>query len=105
MWVTWQEIQALDPTAFASYSRSRNKLLHRWPGVGGEGYVDVINRLRPVIIELERMTDHLLLVTHKAIVRVLLAYFLGSQRDGLAKLDVAKNSVFCLEPVCVPMLF
>ncbi|KAJ6169822.1 bifunctional 6-phosphofructo-2-kinase/fructose-2-6-bisphosphate 2-phosphatase [Penicillium canescens] len=101
--LTFEEIQTLHPTVFDSHSR--NKLLHRWPGVGGEGYVDVINRLRPVIIELERMTDHLLLVTHKAVVRVLLAYFLGLQRHELAKLDVAKNSVFCLEPVCLPMLF
>lgn len=99
--LTLEEIKAYHPTEITS--RGRNKLLYRWPGAGGEGYIDVINRLRPIIIEIERTTHHLLLITHKAIVRVLLAYFLGLQQDDLTALEMPKHSVFCLEPVCVPI--
>ena len=34
--------------------RENDKLRYRYPGVGGESYLDVIERVRPVIIELER---------------------------------------------------
>jgi 6-phosphofructo-2-kinase len=95
--LTYEEIQMLYPDEFAA--RKRSKLLYRWPGAGGESYVDVINRLRSVIVDLEGMTDHLLLITHRAVVRVLLGYFLGLQRDDLADMVVPKDSVFCLEPV------
>jgi 6-phosphofructo-2-kinase len=95
--LTFDEIRSRFPLEFEH--RSSNKLHYRWPGLGGEGYVDVINRLRPIILEVERMRDHLLLVTHRAIVRVLLGYFLGLQRDELAGLEVLKHAVFCFEPV------
>ncbi|KAF2012994.1 bifunctional 6-phosphofructo-2-kinase/fructose-2,6-bisphosphate 2-phosphatase [Aaosphaeria arxii CBS 175.79] len=94
--LTYSQIQTLHPDEYAA--RKANKLLYRWPGTGGEGYIDVINRLRVVILELERVRDHLLLVTHRAVVRVLLAYFWDLRRDELADLEVAKDTVFCLQP-------
>ncbi|RFU33193.1 hypothetical protein B7463_g3135, partial [Scytalidium lignicola] len=94
--LTFNEIAELYPDEFAA--RRRDKLLFRWSGQGGEGYVDVINRLQAVIIELERVRHHLLLVTHRAVVRVLLAYFLDLQRDDLPDMKVPKDHLFCLEP-------
>ncbi|KAF2716432.1 bifunctional 6-phosphofructo-2-kinase/fructose-2,6-bisphosphate 2-phosphatase [Polychaeton citri CBS 116435] len=79
-------------------SRKTDKLHYRYPGPGGEGYLDVINRLRPVIVELERMTDHVLLVGHRSIARVLLAYFRGLKREEVADLDVPLGMLYCLEP-------
>ncbi|POR36841.1 Uncharacterized protein TPAR_02975 [Tolypocladium paradoxum] len=95
--LTFDEIAARYPEEFAS--RSRDKLLYRWPGIGGEGYVDIINRLRSVIVELERTSDNLLLITHRAVVRVLLAYFMDLRKDNLADLSLPKGSVFCFEMV------
>lgn len=81
------------------YNRRRNdKLAYRYPGPGGEGYLDIINRLRPVIVELERMTDHCLLVTHRSIARVLLAYFQGLKREDVADLDCPLGMLYQLEP-------
>lgn len=34
--------------------REDNKLEFRFPGAGGESYQDVITRVRPIIVELER---------------------------------------------------
>jgi 6-phosphofructo-2-kinase len=100
--LTFKEIAEQYPEEFAA--RRRDKLLFRWSGPGGEGYVDVINRLRAVIVELERVTHHILLITHRAVVRVLLAYFLGLQRDDLAEMKVPKDYLFCLEPVSTDFL-
>lgn len=80
--------------------RKQDKLHYRYPGPGGEGYLDVINRLRAVIVEAERMTDHLLLVCHRSVARVLLAYFKGLHRDEVADLDVPLGMLYMLEPVC-----
>ena len=78
--------------------RQQDKLHYRYPGAGGEGYLDVINRLRAVIVEVERMCDHVLLVGHRSIARVLLAYFLGLGREVVAELEVPLGWVYCLEP-------
>ena len=79
--------------------RRRDKLHYRYPGSGGEGYLDIINRLRAVIVEVERMTDHVLLVGHRSVARVLLAYFKGLDRNDVADLDVPLGMLYMLEPV------
>lgn len=83
--------------------RKQDKLHYRYPGAGGEGYLDVINRLRAVIVEAERMTDHLLFVGHRSVARVLLAYFKGLKREDVADLDVPLGMLYMLEPVSLPI--
>lgn len=85
--------------------RRQDKLHYRYPGPGGEGYLDIINRLRAVIVEVERMTDHVLLVGHRSVARVLLAYFKGLSREEVADLDVPLGMVYMLEPVGLPCPF
>ncbi|KAF2128738.1 bifunctional 6-phosphofructo-2-kinase/fructose-2,6-bisphosphate 2-phosphatase [Dothidotthia symphoricarpi CBS 119687] len=94
--LTYNEIQ----TKYAEeyLRRRRDKLSYRYPGPGGEGYLDVINRIRPVIVELERMTDHCLLITHRSVARVLLAYFQGLNREDVADLDCPLGMLYQLEP-------
>lgn len=45
------------------------------------------------------MTDHVLLVGHRSITRVLLAYFQGLKREDISDLDVPLGVVYMLEPV------
>lgn len=86
--------------------RKRDKLHYRYPGAGGEGYLDIINRLRAVIVEVERMTDHVLLVGHRSVARVLIAYFKGLKREDVADLDVPLGILYMLEPVSnLPLKF
>ncbi|KAI9718829.1 MAG: hypothetical protein M1828_006518 [Chrysothrix sp. TS-e1954] len=93
--MTYAEIMDRYPE---EYKRRRaDKLHYRYPG-GGEGYLDVLNRVRPVIVELERMTDHVLLLTHRSVARILLAYFMGLTRDKVTDLDVPLGMLYCLEP-------
>lgn len=94
--MTYDEIREQYPEEYSH--RKKNKLFYRYPGPGGEGYLDIINRLRTVIVEVERMTDHVLLVTHRSVARVLLAYFRGLKRDQVADLDVPLGMLYMLEP-------
>ncbi|PSN67868.1 bifunctional 6-phosphofructo-2-kinase/fructose-2,6-bisphosphate 2-phosphatase [Corynespora cassiicola Philippines] len=94
--LTYDEIRSKFGEEFQR--RKLDKLSYRYPGPGGEGYLDVINRVRPVIVELERMTDHCLLITHRSVARVLLAYFQGLNREDVADLDAPLGMLYQLEP-------
>ncbi len=53
---------------------SRPSCYHfRYPS--GESYLDVIQRLEPVIIEIERERECVCVVAHQAILRALYGYF------------------------------
>jgi 6-phosphofructo-2-kinase len=79
--------------------RQKNKLTHRYPGTGGEGYVDLTNRLKSVILEVERLTDHVLIISGLAVTRVLLAYFKALRRDMITDLHVPLGTLYLIEPV------
>lgn len=93
--LTYDDIQRKYPKEFQS--RLKNKLAYRYPGVGGESYLDVLTRLRPLITEIERTTDHLLIVLHRVVLRVLLAYFLNLDKSSIGELDVPLHTLYCLE--------
>ncbi|KAI1156450.1 6-phosphofructo-2-kinase-domain-containing protein [Nemania diffusa] len=93
--LTFDEIATQHPHEYAA--RRRNKLRYRWPGLGGEGYVDLIMRLRPLIVELERTTDSLVLITHRPVVRILISYFLGLERDGLGEFKMPQDTIYCFD--------
>ncbi|KAF2491611.1 bifunctional 6-phosphofructo-2-kinase/fructose-2,6-bisphosphate 2-phosphatase [Lophium mytilinum] len=94
--LTYDEIRSRYEEEFTC--RRKDKMGYRYPGPGGEGYLDVINRLRPVIVELERMTDHCLLVAHRSVARVLLAYFQNLDRKDVADLECPLGMLYQLEP-------
>jgi 6-phosphofructo-2-kinase len=52
-------------------ARMKDKLHFRYPGAGGESYIDVIQRVKPVIVELERQRKSVLVVSHLAVQRCL----------------------------------
>lgn len=61
--------------------RKADKLGFKYPG--GESYMDIIQRLEPVIIEMERQNKPLLIVSHQAVIRCLLSYFLDIKRRNI----------------------
>lgn len=93
--MTYDEIKRTNPKEFEA--RFKNKLGYRYPGVGGESYLDVLVRLRPLINEVERTTDHLVIVSHRVVLRVLLAYFLNLDKSSIVELDVPLHTLYCLE--------
>lgn len=69
--MTYEGIKEMLPDDFAA--RDQNKFAYRYPR--GESYEDLVARLEPVIMELERQAN-VLVVSHQAVLRCLLAYFL-----------------------------
>ena len=78
--------------------RQQDKLHYSYPGVGGEGYLQVISRLRDMVREIERIKDHLVIIGHRSVCRVLLAYFMDLTRDDIADLDMPLGMVYAIEP-------
>lgn len=83
--------------------RQKDKFRFRYPGTAGEGYLDVTNRLKSVILEVESVTDHILLISGLAVTRILLAYFRGLHRDEIVDLHVPLGALHVLEPVRDPL--
>jgi 6-phosphofructo-2-kinase len=95
--MTYEQIKEKYPQEFDL--RVQDKLHYRYPGPGGEGYLDIINRISKVILEVERMTDHVLIIGHRSITRVLLAYFQGLKQEEISGLCVPLGVAYMLEPV------
>ncbi|XP_055311719.1 6-phosphofructo-2-kinase/fructose-2,6-bisphosphatase isoform X2 [Sitodiplosis mosellana] len=77
-------------------SRDMNKFYYRYPR--GESYEDLVARLEPVIMELERQ-GNVLVVSHQAVLRCLLAYFLDKPAEELPYLEVPLHTIIKLTPV------
>uniref|UniRef100_A0AAQ4RJX9 6-phosphofructo-2-kinase/fructose-2,6-biphosphatase 1 n=1 Tax=Gasterosteus aculeatus aculeatus TaxID=481459 RepID=A0AAQ4RJX9_GASAC len=92
--LTYEEIQENFPEEFAL--RDQDKYRYRYPK--GESYEDLVHRLEPVIMELERQ-ENVLVVCHQAIFRCLLAYFLDKPADELPYLRCPLHTVLKLTPV------
>lgn len=63
----------------------------------GESYRDVVVRLEPVIMELERQ-ENILLVCHQAVIRCLYAYLHGLSQDELPYIKIPLHTVIKLTP-------
>lgn len=92
--LTYQEIAARFPAEAAA--RQKDKLSYRYPQ--GESYLDVIRRLEPALIELERQTEDVLVIGHQAINRALYGYFFGKAREEIPHLDMPLHTVIRLRP-------
>lgn len=92
--MTYSEIEQRYPEEFAL--RDQEKYLYRYPG--GESYQDLVQRLEPVIMELERQ-GNVLVISHQAVMRCLLAYFLDKGADELPYLRCPLHIIFKLTPV------
>ncbi|KAJ3603370.1 hypothetical protein NHX12_031112 [Muraenolepis orangiensis] len=90
----YEEIQESFPLEFAM--RDQDKFRYRYPK--GESYEDLVQRLEPVIMELERQ-ENVLVVCHQAVMRCLLAYFLDKGAGELPYLKCPLHTVLKLTPV------
>ncbi|XP_030816570.1 6-phosphofructo-2-kinase/fructose-2,6-bisphosphatase 3 isoform X1 [Camarhynchus parvulus] len=92
--MTYEEIREQYPEEFAL--RDQDKYYYRYPS--GESYQDLVQRLEPVIMELERQ-ENVLVICHQAVMRCLLAYFLDKSADEMPYLKCPLHTVLKLTPV------
>ncbi|KAL5520787.1 FBP26 [Sanghuangporus sanghuang] len=91
--MTYDEIEEKYPEDFEA--RDDDKFNYRYRG--GESYRDVVVRLEPVIMELERQ-ENILIVGHQAILRCLYAYFHDLPPADLPYIKIPLHTVIKLTP-------
>ncbi|MGF1468782.1 MAG: bifunctional nucleoside/nucleotide kinase/histidine phosphatase family protein [Sandaracinaceae bacterium] len=77
-------------------ARRERKLTYRYPR--GESYMDVIRRLEPVILELERERRPVLVIAHQAVLRALYAYLMDRPRHEVPYLPIPLHCLIRLTP-------
>eukprot|EP01121_Diplochlamys_sp_Union-15-3_P020605 TRINITY_DN8068_c0_g1_i1.p1 TRINITY_DN8068_c0_g1~~TRINITY_DN8068_c0_g1_i1.p1 ORF type:complete len:311 (-),score=22.73 TRINITY_DN8068_c0_g1_i1:27-908(-) len=93
--MTYEQIEKEMPKEFKA--RQKDKLRYRYP-FGGESYLDLVERLKPMIIELERTKSDVMLIAHQAVLRTLSAYFEQVEKEKLPFLSIPLNTIICIIP-------
>ncbi|CAI2173748.1 20260_t:CDS:2 [Funneliformis geosporum] len=91
--MTYEEIEERYPEDYSN--RDEDKFNYRYRG--GESYRDVVLRLEPVIMELERQ-QNILIVGHQAILRCIYAYFHNLPHDDLPYIKIPLHTIIKLTP-------
>ncbi|KAI8895770.1 histidine phosphatase superfamily [Globomyces pollinis-pini] len=94
--LTYEEIEKQYPLDFIE--RDNDKFNYRYHG--GESYRDLVHRLEPVILELERHHDPepIYIIGHQAVVRAIYAYFHGIDHDELPYIKIPLHTIIKLTP-------
>ncbi|XP_010920791.1 6-phosphofructo-2-kinase/fructose-2,6-bisphosphatase [Elaeis guineensis] len=87
--MSYEEIKRNMPEEYES--RKKDKLRYRYPR--GESYLDVIQRLEPVIIELERQRAPVVVISHQAVLRALYAYFADRPLKEIPHIEVPLHTI------------
>ncbi|XP_023007285.1 6-phosphofructo-2-kinase/fructose-2,6-bisphosphatase-like isoform X1 [Cucurbita maxima] len=87
--MTYEEIKKNMPEEYEA--RKKDKLRYRYPR--GESYLDVIQRLEPVIIELERQRAPVVVISHQAVLRALYAYFADRPLKEIPHIEVPLHTI------------
>jgi len=88
--MTYDQIADSMPDEFANYTA--NKLKYKWPQ--GESYVDVMQRLEPMLFELERQKQPVFVCTSNTVLQALFAYFLDIDVEEVPFIDVELHTVY-----------
>lgn len=92
--MTYDQIKDQMPDVYAA--RRADKFRYRYPR--GESYEDVIQRLDPLIIQLERQTSPVLIIGHQAVLRALYAYMMDKPPSDCPRLAMPLHTVIQLTP-------
>ncbi|CAG9773856.1 unnamed protein product [Ceutorhynchus assimilis] len=86
--LSYEELQDRFPRELAL--RDREKLKYRYPQ--GESYIDVMQRLVPVLTQLECETN-VLTISHQAVLRCVLGYFLETDPEEIPYIHVPLHTI------------
>jgi len=92
--LTYEEIRDGMPGEYAA--RAADKLRYRYPR--GESYQDIIQRLDPVLIEIERQREPVVVIAHQAVLRALYAYFVDLPPEECPHLTMPLETIVELRP-------
>lgn len=82
----WKSIFSIQEFAW----RDQDKLRYRYPW--GESYIDAMQRVEPIIAELQR-SDNVLVVSHQAILRCIIGFFMDKKPEELPYMEVPLHTI------------
>lgn len=86
--LSYEEMQEHYPQEFAW--RDQDKLRYRYPW--GESYVDAMQRVDPVLAELQR-SHNVLVVSHQAVLRCIIGFFMDKKPEELPYMEVPLHTI------------
>ena len=87
--MTYEQIKEKYPEEYKS--RQNNKLQYRY--LNGESYLDLIDRLEPIINKLNNTIDPVVVISHNAIIRVLVSYYKNISREEMPFIEIPLHTV------------
>ena len=79
------------PAEFAA--RAQDPLHYRYPGAGGDSYMDLVTTGREAVLTLERTQVDVAVVCDVAVARVLMGYFQGTPIEQIPDLEIAPGLI------------
>ena len=92
--MTYKEVEKKFPELYES--RKKNKLEFRYPE--GESYLDLVEKLKLFVLNLECIDTPILIISHRAVIRILLSYYLNINLKEITSIDVKLNQLIKLTP-------
>ena len=92
--MSYEKIENEHPEIF--FERNKDKLKFRYPE--GESYIDLLERLRYFVLQLNSYRKPILIVAHNAIIKVLLGYFQEIPHNEMPHINVNLHEVIKLTP-------
>eukprot|EP01065_Artemidia_motanka_P033835 TRINITY_DN4085_c0_g1_i1.p1 TRINITY_DN4085_c0_g1~~TRINITY_DN4085_c0_g1_i1.p1 ORF type:complete len:672 (+),score=200.17 TRINITY_DN4085_c0_g1_i1:102-2117(+) len=92
--LTYSDVKKRFP--FIEHWRKEDKYTFRYPE--GESYQDLVNRLEPVLMELECAEQPVLVIAHQAVLRCIFAYFEESAAEQATNITVPQATVWEYHP-------
>jgi broad specificity phosphatase PhoE len=87
--LTEEDIKRIAPEVTAD--RSKDKMGFRYPR--GESYYDILARLSGAMVDLERVREPILIVSHQAVLRLICAWMTKRSREEAIKMSVPQHDV------------
>ncbi|KAK7208068.1 putative 6-phosphofructo-2-kinase [Myxozyma melibiosi] len=92
--LTREELEQTFPDEVENHAKDPYR--HRYPRA--ESYHDLAVRLEPVILEMERIPNDILIVAHVSVLRVLYGYLMACQPNDIPKLEFERNEIVEIIP-------
>lgn len=70
--------------------RDQDKLKYRYPW--GESYLDIMQRVEPVLADLQQVTN-MLVISHQAVLRCILGFFMDKKPEELPYMEVPLHTI------------
>lgn len=92
--LTYEEVKQKYPEIHIE--RKKDKFNYRYPE--GESYRDIVERVNPFILKLERQEEPVLVISHNAITRVIYSYLMNIPPNKIPFFDIPLHTLIKLTP-------